>query len=424
MEDYTNKYKGEQVEVALFGGEYQDGVLTAYCYVEDVAHIELNGHILIPLQNIASLHCSSRCDAPEPDWPPHGLAEDDDGRARRRGVGRGRAPSRRRRANLLKAWLLLVVARARDGLRRLAARRVPARRCSSSARSCCSRAALYWYADRIVMGMVGARELLPGEAPALHSTVERLVGAGRRRQAAALCARRRVSARALGRPRRAAAAPALAVSVGLLGVASPAELEGIVAHELAHLRHRDVLVQTIAVIVAAALVEASRLGGFLQRALLFVLGPLAASFVHLLLSPKREYEADRFAAELCGSPHGLADALLRLEQAMELVASRRARRPSRSTRRTRSPRKASRRSSSRIRRSASACAGCARSTRSGARSCAPPETAADRRRPRLGPGREEMGGVLLSRELALRVPSALAGLTSLFGMGRGVSPPL
>jgi hypothetical protein len=77
VEDYTNKYKGEQVEVALFGGDYQDGVLTAYCFVEDVAHIELNGHILIPLQNIASLHCSSRCDAPEPDWPPRGLAEDD-----------------------------------------------------------------------------------------------------------------------------------------------------------------------------------------------------------------------------------------------------------------------------------------------------------------------------------------------------------
>ena len=54
MEDYTGKYKGEQVEVALFGGEYQEGVLTAYCYIEDVAHMELNGHILIPLQNIAS----------------------------------------------------------------------------------------------------------------------------------------------------------------------------------------------------------------------------------------------------------------------------------------------------------------------------------------------------------------------------------
>jgi hypothetical protein len=70
LEDYTNKYKGEQVEVALFGGDYQDGVLTAYCLLDDVAHLELNGHILIPLQNIASLHCSSRCDAPEPDWPP------------------------------------------------------------------------------------------------------------------------------------------------------------------------------------------------------------------------------------------------------------------------------------------------------------------------------------------------------------------
>jgi heat shock protein HtpX len=73
------------------------------------------------------------------------------------------------------------------------------------------------------------------------------------------------------------------------------------------------------VICAAAIVEASRIGGFLQRTLLFVLGPLAASFVHLLLSPKRVYAADRAAAELCGSPHGLADALLRLEQGMELV---------------------------------------------------------------------------------------------------------
>ena len=45
--------------------------------LDDVAHLELNGHILIPLQNIASLHCSSRCDAPEPDWPPRGLDEDE-----------------------------------------------------------------------------------------------------------------------------------------------------------------------------------------------------------------------------------------------------------------------------------------------------------------------------------------------------------
>jgi len=77
VEDYTSKYKGEQVEVALFGGDYHEGVLTAYCAVDEVPHIELNGHILIPLQNIASLHCTSRCDAPEPDWPPRGFAEDE-----------------------------------------------------------------------------------------------------------------------------------------------------------------------------------------------------------------------------------------------------------------------------------------------------------------------------------------------------------
>jgi hypothetical protein len=77
IEDYTSKYKGEQVEVAMFGGDYHEGVLTAYCAVDEVPHIELNGHILIPLQNIASLHCTSRCDAPEPDWPPRGFAEDE-----------------------------------------------------------------------------------------------------------------------------------------------------------------------------------------------------------------------------------------------------------------------------------------------------------------------------------------------------------
>jgi heat shock protein HtpX len=179
--------------------------------------------------------------------------------------------------------------------------------------------AVYWYADRIGMGMVGARELLPGEAPALHSTVERLAS-----RAGVIKPRLYVVRdgypRALSAGRGAGGGSALALSVGLLGVASPAELEGIVAHELAHLRHRDVLVQTLAVVFASALVEASRVGGFLQRALLFVLGPVAAAFVHLLLSPKREYEADRLAAEICDSPHGLADALLRLEAAMQLVA--------------------------------------------------------------------------------------------------------
>ena len=180
-------------------------------------------------------------------------------------------------------------------------------------------AAIYWYADRIVMGMVGARELLPGEAPALHSAVERLSA-----QAGVVKPRLYLLSdaypRALSAGRGARGGSGLGISTGLLGVATPAELEGIIAHEVAHLRTRDVLVQTIVVTVAVALLETSRIGGRLQRALLFVVAPIASSFVHLLLSPKREFEADRLAAELCNSPHGLADALLRLEQAMELVA--------------------------------------------------------------------------------------------------------
>ena len=179
-------------------------------------------------------------------------------------------------------------------------------------------AAIYTYADRIVMGMLGARELVQGEAPALHSTVERLaLSAGIVKPK--LYVLPDSYPRALSAGRGAGGGSGIAISVGLMGVASPAELEGIVAHEVAHIRHRDVLLQTVVVILAMCLVELSRIGGALQRALLFVLAPVAASFVHLMLSPRREFAADRTAAELCASPHGLADALLRLEQAMELV---------------------------------------------------------------------------------------------------------
>ena len=180
--------------------------------------------------------------------------------------------------------------------------------------------AAYWYADRVALGMVGARELPLGEAPALHATVARLAGL-------AGVVKPRLYLLPDGHPRslvagRGARGAAIAVSQGLLSAAPPAELEGVLAHELVHIRHRDVLVQTSVVVLAAALVEASRIGGWLERALLFVLGPVAAALVHLVLSPKREFDADRGAAALCGSPHGLADALIRLEQASELVEFR------------------------------------------------------------------------------------------------------
>jgi heat shock protein HtpX len=68
------------------------------------------------------------------------------------------------------------------------------------------------------------------------------------------------------------------------------------------------------------MLEFSRVGGWFQRVLLWFLGPLASAFVHLLLSPKREFLADRAAAAICDSPHPMADALVRLDQAAELVS--------------------------------------------------------------------------------------------------------
>jgi heat shock protein HtpX len=180
--------------------------------------------------------------------------------------------------------------------------------------------ALYGYLDRVAPGMVGARELAAAEAPLLRSTVERLA-------ARAGVAKPRLYFLDDGHPRAFAAGrgprgSSLTVSAGLLSAAPPAELDGILAHELVHIANRDVLVQTTVAVLSGFLIEVTRLAGWFQRAFLFVLGPVAASFTHLLLSPAREYAADRAAAVICESPHGLADGLLRLEAAGSFVEFR------------------------------------------------------------------------------------------------------
>ena len=178
-------------------------------------------------------------------------------------------------------------------------------------------AGAYWSFDRVVLGMLGARELPVGEAPLLHSSVERLAArAGITKPRLYLVPNGLPIAASTGRGVRSSA---LAVSTGCIAACTPAELEGVLAHEVAHVRLHEVQLQTAAAIAAAVTLEASRIGGWFQRALLFVLGPIAAACVHLLVSPQREFAADRFAAKLCDSPHGLADALTRLEQAAELV---------------------------------------------------------------------------------------------------------
>jgi heat shock protein HtpX len=181
-------------------------------------------------------------------------------------------------------------------------------------------ATVYWYGDRFVLGMLDARELPLASAPGLYSRLDLLAArAGVPRPRLYLLRDGHPRALAVGRGPGGAT---IAVSEGLLAAAPPAELDGVLAHELAHVARRDVVVQTTAVVLAATLVELSRIGGWLERALLFVLGPVASAFVHLLVSPRREFAADRAAAAICESPHGLADALLRLEQTSELVAFR------------------------------------------------------------------------------------------------------
>jgi heat shock protein HtpX len=223
---------------------------------------------------------------------------------------------RRITANLLKAFALVaLLVAAAGGIGWLIGRE----RSATLFAFCALGAAIavYWLGDRALLGMLGARPFALAEDPLLRSATDRLA------------AQLHVTPPKLcliddGFPRafvvgRGPGGATLVVSTGLLRVTRREELDAVIAHELAHVRSLDVLTQTFAVLLATTLMEVSRIGGFLSRALLFVLGPIAAAFTHALLSPKREYAADRDAASVC-DPHDVAEALIRLDRSAELVS--------------------------------------------------------------------------------------------------------
>lgn len=188
----------------------------------------------------------------------------------------------------------------------------------------------YFFSDRLVLRMSGAREVSPAEAPGLHRLVDELSrAASLPKPRVCLVDAPYANAFATGRnPSRAA----VAVTTGLLDLLDERELRAVLAHELAHVANRDVLVATVAAGLAAAvghLANVVALSGLLGHrdeedqgspagGLLFlVLAPFAATLVQLGISRSREYLADETGARLCGDPLALASALAKLEVSAE-----------------------------------------------------------------------------------------------------------
>ncbi len=189
----------------------------------------------------------------------------------------------------------------------------------------------WYFSDRLVLRMSGARELPEEEAPELHRMVEELAArAGIPKPRVHLVDAPHANAFATGRnPRNAS----VAVTRGLLEILTPREVRGVLAHEIAHVANRDVLVATVAAGLATAV---SHLGnvfafsGLLGRrdgeegppagGLLFaLLAPVGATLVQLGISRSREYEADASGARISGDPLALASALEKLHREAEVV---------------------------------------------------------------------------------------------------------
>jgi heat shock protein HtpX len=187
----------------------------------------------------------------------------------------------------------------------------------------------YWFSDKIVLAMYRAKPVSEQQAPQLHAIVDGLVArAGLPKPKLYILPQPSPNAFATGRnPKHAA----VAVTQGLLELMSREEVEGVLAHELAHVKNRDILISSIAATIAGAISMLAyfarwgaifggvgdrddRDGGLIGVLVMAIVAPLAAMVIQMAVSRSREYAADATGAQIAGNPYGLASALEKLGQ--------------------------------------------------------------------------------------------------------------
>ena len=191
----------------------------------------------------------------------------------------------------------------------------------------------YWFSDKIILKMYRARPVTEAEAPELYSSVARLSSAaGLPMPRVCIMDQPQPNAFATGRN---PAHGVVAVTTGIMKVLSREELEGVLAHELAHIKHRDILVGTIAATFAGAISYLAQMaqwsmifggrsddregGSPIAAIVMMIVGPIAAMLVQMAISRSREYKADQGGAEIAGNPLYLANALRKLHVASQRI---------------------------------------------------------------------------------------------------------
>lgn len=189
----------------------------------------------------------------------------------------------------------------------------------------------YWFSDKIALAMSGAQETNPQQSPELFRVIQHLTQrAGLPMPRVYITPDWTPNAFATGRnPQHSA----VAVTQGILQVLDRDELEGVLAHELAHIKNRDILISSVAAMLAGVLTQLAHIfqwglmfggnrdneegPGIGAQIAMMLVAPIAASLVQMAVSRSREFEADRIGAQICGRPMSLANALLKLERGVE-----------------------------------------------------------------------------------------------------------